>query len=284
MGNTEHPHIVTCIDILGYQEVLRRNDPEEIMRFETEFLYFVELNTPHESGVPSFRHISYTDNFLLYYKLDYDSNNRKRHNAIREIYGETIGSTKDRIERVLYLHIFGLALTQFDLIANNIVVRGGLTIGGFNVDGRIISGSGLIQAHDLEKKAVHPRIILEDSVVKEYITSSRPIPLLFDVEDRVIFIDFLSAKMRESMHLTYVYNIQEQRINTKSLDFFRLELKDVRDTILNALGSSSSNSVLDKYRWLAKYFDYFCYSYEFLKLNNLAIAPRKDKYGFENLK
>lgn len=53
-----------------------------------------------------------------------------RHDTIREIYGDTIKSQDERIERVLFMHIFSLALTQFDLILHNHFIRGGMTIGG----------------------------------------------------------------------------------------------------------------------------------------------------------
>lgn len=276
MQLNENSHVVSCVDILGYKEVLHRNDQEELDNIKANFLYFIELNSQRESGFPGFEYVTYTDNFLFYYKLDYNSNKRKRHDFVRESFGENVKNVKTRVERVLYLHIFSLALSQFDLAANNIFIRGGLTIGGFNADGKIISGSGLIDAHDLEEKAVYPRIILNQSVVKEFITSSKPIPLLYDKTDDIIFIDFLSAKMREDLHLEYEKIISNGEADNKRLDLFKSELSDVKDNIINAIQVNTEDKVIKKYKWLADYFNYFCYSHEKLGLNELVIDTHKD--------
>ncbi len=277
-------HIVTCIDILGYKEILHRDNQEEIDKIETEFFYFVEENAPRESNFPGFDYITYTDNFLFYYKLNYDSNGRKKHDAIRELYGESIKGFNERIERVLYLHIFSLALTQFDLCVNNYFIRGGLTIGGFKANGKIISGSGLLESHSLEEKAVYPRIIINPIVVKDFISFSRPIPLLIDLKDEIIFIDFLDAAMRERLHIIFGNDIQKDKMDARKYEIFKSEFVDVRSNIINALQNNSDDRVLNKYRWLAKYFDFFCYSHDSLGLDKLAIESQRDKYEFENIK
>lgn len=283
MELNDHSHIVTCIDILGYKEVLHRDDQEEIQRIEEEFRYFVEVNAQEESSFPGFRCINYTDNFLFYYKLDYNSNKRKKHDVIRKIGGDIIKSQNERIERVLFLHIFSLALTQFDLILHNHFVRGGMTIGGFEKRNTIVSGSGLLEAHDLEERAVYPRIILNPTVVRDYITFSRPFPLIMDLEDNKIFIDFLTAQMREWFNLGY-RDIEKSDINMTYLDAFKSTLMDVRKNIEIALESASNSRVIAKYKWLHEYYDFFCYSYSFLGLNELAINPLANKERFVFMK
>lgn len=271
----KNSHVVSCIDILGYQGMLRRNNQEELDNIRTEFLYFIELNSRRESGFPSFRYVTYTDNFLFYYKLDYSSNKRKRHDFIRESFGENVKHKNARIERVLYLHIFSLALSQFDLAANNIFIRGGMTIGGFNT-GEIITGSGLIDAHDLEEQAVHPRIILNKNVVEDFVSFSRPIPLLYDTKDDVIFIDFLTAKMREDFGFDYEKIILKCEEDNKNVSLFKSELIDVQNNILRALQTCTNERVIQKYKWLSEYFNYFCHSYENLGLNEFLIEDHGD--------
>lgn len=283
MELNENSHIVTCVDILGYKEILRRDNQEEIDEIETEFEYFVQQNAILESNFPGFRCISYTDNFLFFYKLDYSSDTRKRHDTIREIYGDAIKEQNERIERVLFLHIYSLALTQFDLISNNYFIRGGLTIGGFREQNATVSGSGLLEAHDLEEKAIYPRIILNPDVVENYITQSRPIPLLIDSEDKNIFIDFLGAVMMERLKSVYG-NVKKGEVNVAKLNFFKSELLDVRKNIENALLSATSDRVLAKYKWLVEYFDFFCYSHESIGLNELAIEPLNKSNRFISVK
>ena len=58
MQLNERSHIVTCVDILGYKEVLRRDDQEEIRRIEIEFQYFVEANIQKRANFPDFRCVS----------------------------------------------------------------------------------------------------------------------------------------------------------------------------------------------------------------------------------
>ncbi|MBR3768687.1 MAG: hypothetical protein IKL10_10690 [Clostridia bacterium] len=280
MELNEHSHIITCVDILGYKEVLKRNNKDEIDRIRTDFDYFVYNNAPIESNFPAFRCKSYTDNFLFYYKLDYNSHERKMHNIIRKLYGEKIDDVKQRIDRVLYLHIFNLALAQFELINHNYFIRGGLTIGDFDPNGTIASGNGLYEAHELEEKATYPRIILNQEVVREYISRATPIPLLFDTDDNVVFIDFLSAYMRVYLNIQYVKNISKDEIENRNLEFFKSQLQSIRDNILKNLKANSNGRVFEKYNWLAKYYDYFCYSYECFGLDSMAIEPRRDSYPF----
>ena len=270
MELNENSHIVTCVDILGYKEILRRDNQEEIDEIETEFEYFVQQNAIHESNFPGFRCISYTDNFLFFYKLGYSSDIKKRHDTIRQIYGDVIKEQNERVERVLFLHIYSLALTQFDLVSNNYFIRGGLTIGGFREQNATVSGSALLEAHDLEEKAIYPRIILNSDVVKNYISPLRPIPLLIDSEDKNIFIDFLGAVMMERLNSMYG-DVKKGEVDVKELNFFKSELLDVKKNIENALISAASDKILAKYKWLVEYFDYFCHSHKCIGLNELAI-------------
>ena len=158
-----------------------------------------------------------------------------------------------------------------------------MTIGGFEKRNTIVSGSGLLEAHDLEERAVYPRIILNLTIVRDYITFSRPFPLIMDLEDNKIFIDFLSAQMREWFNLGY-REIEKSDINMTYLDAFKSTLMDVRKNIEIALESASNSRVIAKYKWLHEYYDFFCYSYRFLGLNELAINPVGNKERFVFMK
>lgn len=135
----------------------------------------------------------------------------------------------------------------------------------------------MIDAHDLEEKAVYPRIIINQSVVREFTTFSRSIPLLYDKKDDAIFIDFLSAKMREDLHLEYEKVILKGKVDNKNLDFFKSEPKEIKDNILNAIQTNTNDRVIEKYEWLAHYFNYFCYTHKDLDLNELIIETHKDE-------
>lgn len=279
MQLNERSHIVTCVDILGYKEVLRRDDQEEIRRIEIEFQYFVEANIQKRANFPDFRCVSYTDNFLFFYKLSQEAGKSADSDAAGNMTGNHAGISDEKIENVLLGHISSLALTQFDLVLHNHFVRGGMTIGGFEKGSTIVSGSGLLEAHDLEEKAVHPRIILNPAIVRDYISFSRPAPLVVDKEDQRIFIDFLSVQMKEwldpekgagengDMDLTY-------------LKGFRSVLSGIRVNIEKALEAAADSRVREKYVWLQEYFDFFCYSNQALGLDGLAIKPMAEKERF----
>jgi hypothetical protein len=59
-----------------------------------------------------------------------------------------------------------LRMFQNSMFQNQIVVRGGLSTGSYYSDKNTIFSGGLVEAHELEKKAVMPRIIVNPDIMK----------------------------------------------------------------------------------------------------------------------
>jgi len=149
-------------------------------------------------------------------------------------------SCPDKLENIYYI-IYQLMHLQFFLAVNGIFLRGGLSHGLHFENDIMIFSKGLINAYELEKKAIYPRIIV-DHVIVDIIHNDMPenlkestLPFLRKSPDSLVFIDYLQA-------------IEDIAVDDD--DFFQEHKKAILQQINTNMNDST---VLDKYRWLSEY-------------------------------
>jgi len=76
-------------------------------------------------------------------------------------------SRLDISQRSLYLLCFLAYVTQGSFMLDGLMLRGAITKGMLKINDYYVFGSGLINAYELEEKAIHPRIIVDKSLNKE---------------------------------------------------------------------------------------------------------------------
>lgn len=131
-----------------------------------------------------------------------------------------------------------LSSLQHRLLLKGILIRGGVSFGKLYVNetDNIIVGTGLINAYNLEKKAIYPRIIIDRNVI----------PLYWKGADE--FIKRTGHLIRHSAPLPYVHDYPFIDLGMAvALDFqpskFMAVIKTIKDHYYN-------NDQIVKYEWL----------------------------------
>lgn len=140
-------YYICYFDILGYKDYMDKNPDKH-----SQFLFDVITadadvqSVLHYEGKENVGYRIYSDNFLLYIEKELMSASQAL-------------ALMSQIARKIQARF---------LMKHKIVVRGGITLGEFFADDRIVFGQGLITAVELEgKKAIYPRIILDKKVFSD---------------------------------------------------------------------------------------------------------------------
>lgn len=147
------------------------------------------------------------------------------------------------------------AQMQFRLARQGWFLRGGITIGPLYVDDRIIVGSGLLDAYEMETAAVHSRLIAGPELVAHTLHHltfygdpfDSPVNQIFAVDANAdVFVNYLYAPA----YLDY------------PLDATLRMLMEHRQQVELALQvTANSRRVNRKFRWSAAYHNWFCRTY-----------------------
>lgn len=136
-------YYICYFDILGYREYMESNPAKHksfLANLEAIVAKVQKLIQENCNGF-SIQYRTYSDNFLLF------SNRATLQND------EEMLKTFSRIIRKIQI----ILLADF-----NLLIRGGITIGEFYADERIVFGSGLVRAYELEATiAKMPRIVID---------------------------------------------------------------------------------------------------------------------------
>ena len=145
--------IVTFIDILGFRTLLASLSANEVFDILSVF------------------HAQYKKNSLSNHESEFG----KSYNTDVHFFSDSAVRIKytdfeDTLFNTASDEIISLAVIQFELIKRNILVRGGCVKGMVysNPTSNILFGPALIEASELEKKALYPRIIMSDNVYHDY--------------------------------------------------------------------------------------------------------------------
>lgn len=147
MDNPLSEYYICYFDILGYRAYFDNDTPEHKKFLATVLLALESIKSVlRNSNTPiNINYKTYSDNFLLYFEkrlLDESQALETLINIMRKI--------------------------QVKLLTDEgLLLRGGITLGGFYADENLVFGKGLIRAVELEEKyAIAPRIIIDEENFK----------------------------------------------------------------------------------------------------------------------
>lgn len=230
------PAVVTFLDILGFRErVAASQDATAIRRILARLRDFSDVGDPDEGdgaarGYEVTRSIAFSDSIVRvrFYDTEYPSG-------------------------ALFHEILSLLHVQAEMMADDVLVRGGVTVGPVYLEGDMAFGPAFNRAYDLESQFANvPRIVVGpeafaalrtdpglvavDHTPEEDIAYIRR--LLKRGEDGFWFIDYLQAMRSELDHPELHPDIVAQH----------------RALIIAGAASAAPHSrVLQKYLWLAHY-------------------------------
>ncbi len=149
-------------------------------------------------------------------------------------------------DNLLYI-ILDLIYLQLDLVLNNVLIRGAVTIGDLYHDGDIVYGPAMNYAYKLESEvAIYPRIIVDVVALGQYLDyvgddkySIQNINSLIKLDrDGLYYVDML----KQDQEMTYYGN-----------EYYEWLLK-IREIIKTGL-KEKDITVSVKYKWLKQYYN-----------------------------
>lgn len=240
-------HIILFLDVMGYKSHIKsfgtdidkqnqylkkiHNLMEDLSGFITYRNEYIDKNLDSYNclKLTRFQWITFSDNIMFFapYKDDVDAGN------------------------LTYNLLYGLSEFFMQYEMEDIFLRGGLTRGElyFDNDLHFVFGSGLVKAYELEGEAFAPRIKLDESL-----NISKIMIGVEKGDDGNWYFDYLKLFYARFYHGK---NEEQQRY------FFQC-LQSHKDNIVKAIKKYGDiKELLQKYEWLKKYHNDFCFNLEF---------------------
>jgi hypothetical protein len=222
--------VISYIDILGFRDLLHSDTPGRISKI---LRLFKEASIPEPATKDVFGAVefqNFSDLCVRYLPV------------ARELDLEPHFSP-------LHWELSALVYAQYRLIEQQIVIRGGFTVGEIRKSRNVIYGLGLVKAYELENTSKFPRILVDPNIFRllrempnlrqyDFQREKAEIERLLRREGGTVFVDYLgaiSSEFDEEMH--YIDFLRTHR------DFIQQRLTRYRQT----------PGILPKYMWLAEY-------------------------------
>lgn len=153
-----------------------------------------------------------------------------------------ISAQKDDVD-ALYAIILLVATTQYYLLENGILLRGGISKGLFYHFDEVTFGPALVQAYNLENdKAIYPRVIFDgdfsDDLMIMETKSTGSKTFICDDDDGVKFVDSLKFHLISQFSKFEEICLGITTILKVNIDFY-----------------TNDTNVLLKYQWLKKHYE-----------------------------
>jgi hypothetical protein len=149
--------------------------------------------------------------------------------------------------------IIEILFFQLELAINEYFTRGGWAIGPLYIDDNIVYGNAVIEAHELEKEAIYPCIILSKQmgeIVQKHLKyygraeMSPHYRMLLKDQAGHTFINYLYGLVFDDRDPSFSDLLIHKSIVCERLILYK-----------------DNNNISSKYQWLADYHNYFCDSF-----------------------
>jgi hypothetical protein len=226
--------VISFIDILGFRELVANSpDASSIRRILSRLRNFTSpVKIDLDAGAPDAQSIAFSDSIVRvrFYDVEYATG-------------------------AVFQEVHGLLLAQSELAAENVLLRGGMTVGRVHLEGDMAFGPGFTRAYDLESQfANFPRIILGPEVFAALRADPRLVAEHHDIEDDVYYLrKFLERGDDGFWFVDYLYSIADEM--DKPENFQDLLASHRNFAIAGANAAPTHSRVLQKFLWLARYID-----------------------------
>lgn len=236
---------VAFIDILGFKDIILKSvcpsaiiSPSEIKRFLTyrkpvgrDQIILGRIGDISDSG---HRMTTFSDSILI-----------------------TVQPTEQGLIHLLH-HI---SLIGFELVRLKKLCRGGISLGLVYHDNEYAFGPGIIDAVELEKKAIYPRIILNHDVAGYGLSLNQPVDNIFkwfvlkDENDGWFFVNILRL-LRLIMDAETEPPEDIKNLCSEMNDFLLFEIDNLSKEEENMGSEFEKITKKDKVKWFKNYFDW----------------------------
>jgi hypothetical protein len=225
------PAVITFLDVLGFSDqVAKDKDPTRLRSVLRRLADFAANQDDDGDELEETTSIVFSDSIV----------------RIRFIDGEDHSGA-------LFHEVLKLLHVQGEMLADNVLLRGGLTVGDIYVEGQMAFGPGFIRAYQLESQfANYPRIVVGPEAFKALREDER---LRADHHDLAEEIHHQSELLHQGddglWFIDYLYGFQEEMDYPE--DHVDLVAQHRSHIIASANAAPANSRVLQKYLWLAGY-------------------------------
>ena len=217
--------VIVFIDILGFREHVKRT--------VTEPDYFLKLRN--------------VLNFIS--GLKSDKLDKEIGKEVTVFSDSIVISYPAQLSGSVFWLLLDVVHLQMDMMANGVLVRGGVTVGQLCHNDSIVYGPAMVEAYELESKAaIYPRVVInnkifETAVMYPHNSPEEDLEYILDLcdqdRDGLWYVDFL----RQQQEVEYEYDFAKALITIKKI-------------IINEIEKNKSKpNVWMKYQWLKNYYN-----------------------------
>lgn len=225
------PAVITFIDILGFSDLVAKSEtPQKIRDTLRRLASFAANPGDAEYETDETAAVVFSDSIVRVRFLD----GPYRSGALFQ-------------EVLKLLHIQG------EMLTDDILLRGGLTVGKIHVEGQLAFGPGFIRAYKLESEfANYPRIVIGPEVFKALRESDQLVAEHHDLADEVHYQRQMLKRGDDGLwFIDYLHGMESEMDNPEEHPAL---IEQHRALIISSANSAPANSrVLQKHLWLAGY-------------------------------
>lgn len=146
------------IDILGFKHHVEESEKAIDKDAKTSYRPFTVARL-HSA-------LSVIDRAMTF-EIDGISNRNKTTKKVTQFSDSVVASYRMDEKSALFDMLYDIYLLQVELIGRGIFIRGAITIGKLYHDDKLVFGPALVEAAELEKLAMYPRVILSQDVIDQ---------------------------------------------------------------------------------------------------------------------
>ena len=245
------PAIVSYVDILGFKNIVEKQSPPEIL---TILGTVRDQLRPDDVEAKEFktRMLRFSDLIIRINPVPADA--ISPHDAL------------------VYWEVLALGFSQINLIWRGIIIRGALTLGDIYHATGTIFGPGLVEAHEMELAAKHPRIIIDPGLLR--LTDKLPFRSRDNTptQERKAIQDMLSVDTDGQTYIDYFKVMQDNQDDPLQLiEFLRRHAALTRKGLAE---NTKNHRVKRKYLWLKRKHNQYVRSLSRAALHTLGFKKR----------
>ena len=223
--------LITFIDILGFSDLVARSEgPAKIRSILSRLASFAASKQDAQHEIDETAAVVFSDSIV----------------RVRFLDGEYRTGA-------LFQEVLKLLQVQGEMLADDVLLRGGITVGLIHVEGQMAFGPGLIRAYKLESEfANYPRIVVGPEVFRALREGKALIADHHDLEDEVHYQKKLLRRGEDGFwFIDYLFGFQEEMDDPGE----RVALAEQHRTLIikSANAARADSRVLQKHLWLARY-------------------------------
>ena len=243
--NVRQEHFVAYIDVLGFSDLVKNSEPELVFNYLSGLVDLVhDLNK--------------RENFQCC--IDIGSDTIVLSVPIDDVPDDSTGKLMKFIKYINRLQLRNIVELEC------LPLRGGITAGQFYTNGKnVLFGKAYIEAHDLEKAANFPRILVDPNhmhpgKISDILGTFNVILAHIGLSPQYLDLRSLDIRIEdERQHCNYLSCLVPAAVLDEQWDYEKIDILMRHKNFIKK--KLSEGEAMAKYEWIKDYHNWFCSGY-----------------------